>query len=177
MLSRIHITAAVLHLLNLFLILFFRISFRGILAEQVIVLVLFISALLWLLVGRNNLKKGRKIYLFLYPVYLFIALALYMTRMIAFILLLAPFGFFFLPQRTIVNSGKYEIREHAGVLAPPGIVLYKKYFLFEKDLGYSRIAYDKLEDKWSMLKTPQPNGNKMNASLKINGQDTLLTFQ
>ena len=151
MLYRIHIGAACLYLLNLLLLIFWGITFRGQLLEQLTVITLFASGLLYLIVNYGKSGRAAKGYFLLYPLYLFLLLLFLFIDRLVVVILLVPFLVFLIPQHTMIVSGRYEIRETPGLLSSAGVSLYRSYFLFEKSLGRSPVDPGWLHEKWSAL--------------------------
>ncbi len=176
--KKVHIILAITFLLDFIFCISYKISFVGQFMDVLLILALFGSAFVILLSSYNSLSRLAKFYYGIYPVYLLLLVVTLVLRGgFILIFLLIPF-WPFVPQKNFVESPGLQIRAWGAPLGNASYVLYKRYVLFERQVGKPLSAGESYgrKEQWKNIAIRDENKDSIDVSVNINNKDTVLTF-
>lgn len=172
----VHKVVVALMLLEVALLLSFGLSYRSYEFDWLLVSMLLITGLVMFFTIRKRVNIWKRIYLFLYPIYISVLVIAFMMERILFIVLMIPLWLFILPNEAKVQQGGYAIRDHPTIMGQAEVDLYKNYFLLERKL--QTIDVDPLEFiSWENLKVVDSAGQIIAVNVTLDGRDTTLRLK
>lgn len=170
-----HVISLLLLILDLVLITKLNSSFRTFWVDRFIALVFLVTGSLIFAMYARKMNMLANIYFGIYFFYPIIAAVTFLIDRIFFILVAGPIIISLVSPKIYYCDSEYDIRSAVGLIAPNEIILVKKSWIVESEIG--RCENDLREnERLENLTIENSNSNTINVSVDIDGQERLLTF-
>lgn len=174
-LAYIHIISLLLLLVDVILITKFNTSFKTIWADRLVAICFLISGAITFALYGKSMKGFGKIYFGVFFFYPAIAALAFLIDRILFVLVASPLIVALLSPDSYYSDKDYDIRTVQGIMAPKQLVLIKKDFFTETEIGKSGDEYLGNGD-YKNFKIISQNNRSTIISVEFDGQETNLTF-
>jgi len=171
-----HIISFILLMVDVVIITKFNSSFRTFWADRFIVLAFLVTGSLIFAMYARKMNMLANIYFGSYFFYPIIAALTFLIDRMFFALVAGPIIISLVSPKIYYCDSEYDIRTAVGLIAPKEIILVKKSWMVESEIG--RCENDLKENaRLENLKIEVNNNGTTNVLVDIDGQKSLLIFE
>lgn len=171
----IHIFSLLILFVDIFLIIKYSVSYKGIWVDRIFAIIFLISGVSIFSLYRKRLRLWLKIYysfFFFYPIMLPVA---YLADKILFVIVSSPLFVTLNTPEIYYCSNSYDIRSMQGMMTASRFVLIKKDIITEVEIGKSDESG--ASGQFTKFKIISQNSDSTKISVKSNGSMMYYTFR
>jgi hypothetical protein len=169
-----HIVLLLLLLIDLFLIITFKSSFRSVWVDRLIVIGFLVTGVVIFVRYRKWLRWWGKVYFGFFLMYPLVAALSFLIDRIFFVLLTGPLVTTFLLPEIYFSDATYEIRKQGGMMASQKLILIKKDWFTETEVGRAEEELDRINCQ--NFKIVANSDTSIVTSVQQNGNSKVLNF-